>query len=199
MGVTGAWPGRSPPDRVKRYVIPWGDAGVIRTLRVMVDVVRWFKTDLHVRTLAVCLVGGRPVHLSDGRRIRYPPRAPKDFVGELQTLHAFVRDHIRYVRDVEGIETLQTPAQSLYVLAGDCDDKAMLLCALAGSIGFETRFCAIGVRGDPFSHVMAQALIPGDPDYINLETILTDPPVPIGWFPPDATTAMLAHNQSECG
>ena len=32
-----------------------------RTLQLMVHVASTFKTDLHVRTLAVCLVGGRVV------------------------------------------------------------------------------------------------------------------------------------------
>lgn len=160
----------------------------------MVDVVRCFKTDINIRTLAVLLVGGRIVTLPNGCQVRYPCCRPKDYEGEARILHAFVRDHMRYVRDVEGVETLQTPVQSLYVMSGDCDDKAMLLNALLGSIGFETRFCAIGVRDQPFSHVMAQGRLGGD-EYVNLETILTDPPVEIGWQPPDATVAMFAHCQ----
>lgn len=190
----GTFPGRLPgPNRAQRFTIPGGLGGVRRTLRLMVDVSSTFKTDIHVRTLAVCLVGGRVVTLSNGEQVRYPLCRPKDYGAELRCLHAFVRDHVRYVRDVEGVETLQTPVQTLNVLAGDCDDKAMLLCALAGSIGFPTRFAAIGVREQPFSHVMAQ--VADDSDYINAETILTDPPVELGWFPPDATSIMWAHNQ----
>jgi hypothetical protein len=177
-------------NRVHRMVIPGGLGGVRRTLGIMVDVVRTFKTDLHVRTLAVNLVGGRVITLSNGQQVRFPLRRPKDYFGELQTLHAFVRDHVRYTRDIACVETLQTPIQTLNVLCGDCDDKAILFNALAASIGFDTRFCAIGVRGEAFSHVMAQALL-GD-DYVNAETILTDPPVPLGWEPPDMTLAMYA-------
>lgn len=189
----GTFPGRMPgPDRVQRLAIPGGLGGVRRTLRLMVDVSSTFKTDLHVRTLAVCLVGGRIVTLANGSQVRYPLCRPKDYRAELRCLHAFVRDHVRYVRDVEGVETLQTPIQTLNVLAGDCDDKAMLFCALAGSIGFQTRFAAIGVRDEPFSHVMAQALLEDCGDYINAETILTDPPVELGWSPPDATSVMYA-------
>lgn len=190
----GQFPGRLPgPGSVQRHSIPSGLGGVRRTLRLMVDVASTFKTDLHVRTLAVCLVGGRVVTLVDGKQVRYPLCRPKDYEGELRCLHAFVRDHIRYIRDVEGVETLQTPVQTLNVLAGDCDDKAMLFNALAGSIGFQTRFAAIGVRGMPFSHVMGQALLEDRGQYINAETILTDPPVELGWEPPDATEVMYAH------
>jgi hypothetical protein len=189
-----SFPGWLPgPGRVQRHVIPQGLGGVRRTLRLMVDVQSWFKTDLHVRTLAVLLVGGRCVTLPNGEQVRYPLCRPKDYIGELRCLHAFVRDHIRYVRDIVGVETLQTPVQTLNVLAGDCDDKAMLFCSLAGSIGFETRYAAIGVRGQPFSHVMAQALLEQYGDYVNAETILTDPPVELGWEPPDATEVMYAH------
>lgn len=193
----GTFPGRMPgPDGVRRFSIPGGLGGVRRTLRLMVDVASTFKTDLHVRTLAVCLVGGRVVTLPNGTQARYPLCRPKDYRGELTCLHAFVRDHVRYVRDVEGVETLQTPVQTLNVLAGDCDDKSMLFAALAGAIGFQTRFAAIGVRDQDFSHVMAQALLERpDPVYINAETILTDPPVELGWEPPDVTSVMYAHCQ----
>jgi hypothetical protein len=182
------------PDRVQRFAIPGGLGGVRRTLRLMVDVSSTFKTDIHVRTLAVCLVGGRVVTLTNGEQVRYPLCRPKDYLGELRTIHAFVRDHIRYVRDVESVETLQTPIQTLNVLAGDCDDKSILFSSLAGAIGFPTRFAAIGVRGGDFSHVMAQAAVDGD-QFVNAETILTDPPVELGWEPPDATSVMYAHCQ----
>lgn len=190
----GTFPGRLPgPDGVRRFAIPGGLGGVRRTLRIMVDVSSTFKTDLWIRTLAVCLVGGRVVTLANGQQVRYPLCRPKDYVAELRCLHAFVRDHIRYVRDVYGVETLQTPIQTLNVLAGDCDDKSMIFNALAASIGFQTRFCAAGFRGEPFSHVMAQALLEDQGVYLNAETILTDPPVELGWEPPDATEVMYAH------
>jgi hypothetical protein len=197
MSLMGTFPGRGlpGPDGVRRYTLPFGLGGVRRTLRLMVDVSSTFKTDLNVRTLAVCLVGGRVITLANGQQVHYPLCKPKDYVSELRCLHAFVRDCVRYVRDVEGVETLQTPIQTLNVLAGDCDDKAMLFNALAGSIGFPTRFCAIGVRGEPFSHVMAQALLDSVGEYINAETIITDPPVELGWQPPDATEVMYAHCQ----
>jgi|FreactTroBogLake_1042271.scaffolds.fasta_scaffold30882_3 hypothetical protein len=196
MGRMGSFPGRLPgPDQVRRYSISGGDGGVKQTLRLMVDVASTFKSDLNVRTLAVCLVGGRVVTLNNGLQVRYPLCRPKDYIAELCCLHAFVRDCIDYRRDVEGVETLQTPIQTLNVLAGDCDDKAILLCSLAGSIGFQTRFCAIGVRGEPFSHVMAQVLLEDRGEYVNAETILTDPPVELGWEPPDTTTEMFAHCQ----
>jgi hypothetical protein len=195
MSLMGTFPGRLPgPGRVHRLAIPGGLGGVRRTLQVMVDVASTFKCDLHVRTLAVCLVGGRIVTLSNGSQVRYPLCRPKDYEAELRCLHAFCRDHVRYVRDIEGVETLQTPIQTLNVLAGDCDDKSMLFCALAGAIGFPTRYRAIGVRGEPFSHVTGQAYL-DEYGFVNAECILTDPPVDLGWEPPDATIEMTASCQ----
>src|SRR5262249_14012935 len=100
-----------------------------------------------------------------------------------------VRDQVRYTHDIDGVETVQTPIYTLRELAGDCDDKAVLLNALAASIGYPTRFCAIGTEGDSFSHVMAQAKLGGG--FVNMGTIV--PGVKLGWFPPDATCAMVAH------
>jgi len=140
----------------------------------MVSLARTYKTDLNVRNLAVGLVQ----HC-----------APKDKPAELSVLQHFCRDQIRYVNDIDGVETIQTPVQTLKLRAGDCDDKSLLLAALAASIGFSTRFCAIGVRGGGFSHVMMQARM-GE-GWLNCETIVPD--VEVGWFPPDATLRMFAH------
>jgi transglutaminase-like putative cysteine protease len=162
------------PQTSQIFTIPGGDGGVKATLRLMVRLVKQYKLDLNVRNMALDLTGHLP---------------PKDRSSELTALQHFCRDRIRYVNDVDGVETIQTPVQTLNLRAGDCDDKATLLCALAASIGFATRFCAIGVRGEEFSHVMAQARL-GD-DFINCETIISG--AEVGWFPPDATSFMMAH------
>lgn len=171
MNLTGA---AVSPTTGTLIAIPGGVEGVKRTLSLMCELVRQFKTDLNIRTLAVELVSGC---------------APKDARAELAALHAFCRDQIRYVGDVNGVETLQTPVQTLKSRSGDCDDKATLLASLAESINYSTRFLAIGVRGGPFSHVMAQAAL--GRGWVNMETIVPD--AELGWFPPDASQGMLAH------
>ena len=162
------------PPTSQLVAIPGGIEGVKATLAQMVKMARAFKTDLNVNQLAVSLVSNCP---------------SKDYRAELVAIQHFCRDQIRYTRDVEGVETLRTPVQTLKLGAGDCDDKSILFCSLAGSVGFPTRFCAIGVRGEPFSHVMPQARLGSG--WINCETIVAG--VEIGWFPPDATDVMLAH------
>jgi transglutaminase-like putative cysteine protease len=171
VNLTG---GACAPPFASLLAVPSGLPGVRRTLKLMVQLQRRYKTDLNIRTLAVELVRDC---------------APKDRRAELETLQVFCRDAIRYVADIENVETLQTPIQTLKVGCGDCDDKATLLAALAGAIGFPARFCAIGVEGQEFSHVMMQGLL--GTRWVNCETILPD--VGLGWFPPDATQLMFAH------
>lgn len=99
----------------------------------------------------------------------------KDFVGEARRILRFVRDDIRYVMDTDGVELLHDPATLLQVGAGDCDDKAILLAALLGSIGHKTRFIAAAFSPDVFSHVWLQDNINGR--WVDLEPT---EPIPFG-------------------
>jgi transglutaminase-like putative cysteine protease len=170
--------------------IPGGLAGIKATLKIMVNIARQFlkpppgtvqaQSLLLVRTTAQQLVQGC---------------GEKDYWCEASTLQLFVRDRIRYVRDMRTAETLQFPDKTLQLKSGDCDDKSLLYACLAECIGFEARFCAIGVNGEDFSHVSAQVLIPSR-GWINAETIPIDDAgtkVPLGWCPPDATSLMFGH------
>lgn len=137
--------------------LPSGSAGTSETLRLMRELVLRYKTDTHLRGVTLGLV----------RHTR-----PKDWRGEVKAVFEYVRDHIRYVRDVEGVETLQTPPVTLDLEAGDCDDKSTLLATMLASIGHQSRFVATGYRqpGD-YQHVYVEAAVDG------------------GWLPLDATVA----------
>jgi transglutaminase-like putative cysteine protease len=87
--------------------------------------------------------------------------AQKDFTGEARRLFNFVRDQIRYVKDIEGVETLHTAETVLRLGAGDCDDKAILLAALLLSIGHTPRFKAVAFETDNYSHVWTQDFLDG--------------------------------------
>jgi len=160
--------------------IPDGRAGVKATLRLMVRIARKARATLPVRTLAQQLVHGC---------------AENDRRCEAATLQAWVRDNIRYVRDIRDVETVQFPEQTLQLKSGDCDDKALLLAALLESIGFQTRFCAVGVGGGDYSHVLTQVLIPGA-GWMSAEVIPIDgatQKAQFGWSPPNVTCFTLAH------
>jgi transglutaminase-like putative cysteine protease len=172
--------------------IPGGIEGVRETLRHMVKITRAFLKPKSGDFEAIQSL--LTVRVCAQRAVQHC--AEKDYLGEVSALHCLVRDEIRYVGDHLTAETLQYPDKTLLIKSGDCDDKSLLLCALAHCIGYPSRFCAIGVNDEPgFSHVSAQILVQGH-GWLNAETIPIDDygtKVELGWFPPDATQIMKAH------
>lgn len=155
--------------------LPSGVDGVRATLAAMVKLARKYKSDIGILQLSRELIRSIP---------------QGNPMGRITALQHFVRDRINYVPDPhDGPEMIQTPKQVLVSGTGDCDDKATLLSALLASVGFPTRFVAVGVDGGPYSHVLVQVKL--GTRWIPLETILDG--VEPGWFPPDATRFMVAH------
>lgn len=99
----------------------------------------------------------------------------KDFAGEAQRLNDYVRDEIRYVGDINGVEVIHEPAILLEIGAGDCDDKATLLAALLLAIGHQPRYVAVSLDGQEFCHVWVQDYLDGR--WVDLETT---EPLPFG-------------------
>lgn len=129
------------------------------------------KTDIRIRELALSILGAVP---------------GKDFRGEIDRIFSWVRDSIRYTRDVRGVETVQTPAKTLDYRQGDCDDQVTLLAALLESVGIQSRFKAVGFRPNHFQHVYLEARDNGN-------WIALDPTeqVPVGWEPPNPVAVMI--------
>jgi transglutaminase-like putative cysteine protease len=97
--------------------------------------------------------------------------APNDDLGEVRAVWQYVRDQVRYVRDVASVDTLQTPRATLSVLQGDCDDKAVLLASLLETIGYATRFVVSAtVPGRSYNHVYVEAFVPKLGRWIPLES-----------------------------
>lgn len=154
--------------------IPAGAAGVRATLDMMRSLVREHKKNMAIRDTTAGLVQSRH---------------QKDFAGEVKLIHAFVRDTIRYIRDVNGVEVLQSPPETLKRGYGDCDDKSTLLATMLESIGHPTRFVAVGKSPNSFSHVYVESRI--GPKWIPLETT---EPVDVGWQPLNSQSRMVKHN-----
>ena len=138
----------------------------------MAQLVRQGRTDIRIRELAVQLVGWIP---------------PKHWRHEVEALFNFVRNNIRYVRDIHQVETVATPVKTLEYSAGDCDDMVVLLSALLEAIGYETRFVAMGLQPGHFQHVFLEARLPSG------EWMALDPtePVKAGWRPPGIQSRMV--------
>jgi len=143
--------------------IPDGVGGIAATLHVMGALTREGKKNMNVRNLALSLVKNCQ---------------QKDWDCEIARLHEYVRDEVRYVGDVNDVETVQTPQKTIELMAGDCDDKSVMLAALLESIGHPTRFTAIGFQAGVYCHVFVETKR-GD-IWVALETT---EPVSVGWQP----------------
>lgn len=151
--------------------LPAGRAGTIKTLGIMRALANEYKKNIKIRELALALTS---------------EHAQKDYMGSVRAIHNFVRDRIRFVPDVLGVETLQTPTKTLEYAAGDCDDKAVLAASLLLSIGRPVRYHAISFSPGKFSHVFVDANINGH--WVPMETT---EPWPLGRYPTGAVNHLL--------
>jgi transglutaminase-like putative cysteine protease len=166
---------RSPAPTYSMQQIPDGADGIRATLKSMSHIVKAYKTAPAIFELTRQLT----------RDLRQ-----KDIYGEAKRVHQFVRDKIRYVKDIRGVETLQTPIQTLRIGQGDCDDKSTLVATMLETLGHQTRFKAVGFGDDgSFSHVFPQVKMNGK--WITLETT---EPWPIGRNPKKVKNVMTQHN-----
>jgi len=156
------------------FGIPDGVAGVRATINLMSRLARQYKV--------------HPEIIATARRIvvRLPE---KDYLSEAAAIQEWVRDNIRYTRDVEGVETLATPIDTLATRHGDCDDKALLAGALLLAIGHPVRFVAWAFEGpEAFEHVYAE--VKYNQHWLGVETT---EPVALGWKPESAFRPMIAN------
>lgn len=161
---------RNPLSQVVPFALselPSGKAGVIKTLSIMADQVKIYKANPQIRQLAVQLLGR-----VNGNE--------KNYLAQIYRLFNFVQNHIGYVRDIRGVETIQTPLYTLEIGAGDCDDKSVLLATLIECIGHPTRFLAMGFAPNTYCHVICEVYVGGA--WVSLDTTEDKP---MGWKPPD--------------
>jgi transglutaminase-like putative cysteine protease len=161
--------------------LPPGDAGVRKTVAMMGQLAQAGALRREVRETAISIV-------------RAAGTAPHDTPNELEALFSFVRDQVRFTGDIAGVETLQAPHYTLRVMAGDCDDKAVLLAALARSVGIAASLKFRVIAANPnargtYSHVYVVANVRGkefamDPTYSSSRMGWQHPsPSRIGDFP----------------
>lgn len=147
------------PVKTQLMGIPDGAPGTRATLRLMADLVRQYRIDPTIRGQAASLV----------QRVQ-----AQNYANEVQEVFYYVRDQIRYLMDINGVETIQTPVFTLQHRYGDCDDKSTLLAALLESIGHPSRFIAVGYHA------------PGEFDHVFVETLIGTRWTPLDAIVPDA-------------
>lgn len=89
-----------------------------------------------------------------------PDRAYKR---EAMAIYRNVRRRVRFVRDIDGVETIQSPIVTLKKGAADCDGISTLIAALLLSIGHRPTFKVVDMSGRGYSHVYVVDVIRGKP------------------------------------
>jgi hypothetical protein len=150
--------------------LPGGWAGTDATVALMGQMAmgKYGARSAKIRALAINIINGAGV-------------PNKDDTAAMVAIHNWVRDTIRYVRDVVGQETLCYPEEIAFnSKAGDCDDLSMLDAALLGAVGIPSRFITMGVTPVKYDHVYLQAKPKST--WISLDPIMRGKPA--GWEVP---------------
>lgn len=139
----------APPPPTRHLEIEEGDAGTNQTLAIMSDLVDQGKQS--------------PRIISTARRITQQVRN-FDQLGIVRAVCSWVKRNIRFRNDPTGIEALATADVTIDHLSGDCDDFAVLICALLESLGIECSLVAAATNPantEAFTHVWPEALVKG--------------------------------------
>lgn len=137
--------------------VPPGDWGTYSVLSRMAVLARAQAVAPVVREAALSIVQGIP-GLDGGMQAR--------------AIRAWLAQHVVFVRDPHGIETLHSPVlmikrvRAVGSVSVDCDDVAVLAAALGTSVGLMARFVTLAFHkpGAPFRHVFCEL---SDPQRVN--------------------------------
>lgn len=161
----------TPPlvrPKVQRGYIPKGYLGTQRTLQHVKALILAGAKDFYVRQKAIDIL------------FLYRIK-PKDYIGEIRAIFAWVQRHIRYTKDPYRVEMLHSARRLLSLRAGDCDDMTIVLGAMLESIGHPVRLVLTGPNASRpmlFSHIYLEANCKGR--WIPLDATM---PHPAGWEP----------------
>jgi hypothetical protein len=127
--------------------LPSGIQGNLETIKQMTSVARVRSRHPQVRELALRIL-----------EHYYVPS--QDYLKEAFAIGDYVKQNMRYVRDINGVETLHDPLMLIDQLKrkqaqGDCDDMSLFIASLLLSIGHQPFFRAVRYYdgAGPFQHI----------------------------------------------
>jgi len=123
-----------------------GNAGIIQTVDVMKKMREFYKKDPIIRTFVL------------KKLVRYKRI---NALEDIETVYHILKERLRYVSDIHGIETVQSPRYTWNVRAGDCDDFALIGAVFLETVGIPTKFKIVG-KGNEFSHIYTLAQYRGN-------------------------------------
>lgn len=165
---------------MQQFWLPGGDSGIEKTVGMMEQITAGPKG-----------IGSSLVKSAAMDAVRGTVRD----VTEIQGIFNWVKQNIEF-RD-ENEETLQSPEATLNLGAGDCDDHAMLLAAMAGSLGYNWGFKIVAVTRDSpehYSHVYAVVQDKRTGQWIPLDTTVKKSFA--GWEPTDITRSKMYRHRA---
>lgn len=155
---------------VREVQIPWGDGGSLATVALMRDVI-----NAAIRSPLV-------VETAHSIAYQFPARAHTRIALGIRD---WMRERFLFVRDPVGVELVRTPEYMLqryeitHRISGDCDDAAVLGCALGKSVGIPCKLVTLGFNegGSPgsLSHVYGVLVTPGNGKPIAVSLDITKP------------------------
>lgn len=163
--------------------IGYGDQAIYNTVDKMKQIISSSSKNPYVREWAKKILSN--VQVEDKR-------------GEVEAVHNFVRDNVRYTKDPKGFEYIQTPPVLLEDIrmyeqrkgdrpAGDCDDMAVLSLSLLKSIGFPVAIKVVSFASHKrFGHVYGLVQIHGE--WVPIDTVRPDKY--LGWEAEGRTRVM---------
>ncbi len=111
----------------------------------------------------------------------------QDYVEEAKAIGKYVKDKVRYVRDIAGMEQLHDPITMIDqiqrgVAQGDCDDVSLLIATLLLSVGHRPVFRVVKYKKEnpTFNHIYVVSYEKnwgGKPQRVVLDAILKRSPI----------------------
>ena len=143
-----------PKTPVQYITTDHGDAGIDQTVQAMIRLIRASLGNQAVRQQAEKIISNA---------------AQNDMEDEAEQIYNYVRDYVRFTKDPQGLEYVQTPAHMIQVIEqegkayGDCDDKTVLGLALLKNTGHQVAIKTTSYNPNgKFSHVYGLVKLHGE-------------------------------------
>lgn len=103
---------------------------------------------------------------------------PKDYLGEILAINAWVSERVHYINDPLHVELLKDPQRICEEIAakgfarGDCDDIAVLMATMCLQVGRDAQFVVAGFgKKGSYSHVFARVKDPRSGQWVVLDPV----------------------------
>lgn len=156
------------------YEVRNGKMGSIDTVSLMCKIAREESTNKEVRDFAIEI-------------LNHYGTSSHNHLDEAVAIGTYIRDHVRYVKDIDNVEMLTQPRLLMQrieggVARGDCDDMALLTATLLLSIGIVPYFKIVRwtETSGNFNHIYVMVYernYQQKPVWVALDCIIKDKPI----------------------